>query len=99
MVRGVCVCECAFCSLVVQIDVIGLPFLDMVHADDRDNLSKIQNVTSAEDLQEKAREFFPCVLRMKTNVSPTVRSQAKVQYKVVCGVHAVAWEGVAVCWA
>lgn len=82
-------CHCVLCVLpaplvVVQVDVIGLPFLDMVHTEDRENLRKIQNVKSAEDLQEKAREFFPCVLRMKTNVSPTVRSQAKVQYKVGC---------------
>lgn len=92
VMRGVGCVSVLSVPVVVQIDVIGLPFLDIVHADDRDNLSKIQNVTSAEDLQEKAREFFPCVLRMKTNVSPTVRSQAKVQYKVVCCVHVVAWE-------
>ena len=65
----------------------------MLHAEDSENLRKIQNVTSAEDLQEKAREFFPCVLRMKTNVSPTVRSQAKVQYKVYCSAgYGLWWE-------
>lgn len=95
-----CGCESVVCFVVVQVDVIGLPFLDVLHADDCENLRKIQNVSSAEDLQEKAREFFPCVLRMKTNVSPTVRSQAKVQYKVPC--HACVWsvrDVILFCWS
>jgi transcriptional regulator with PAS, ATPase and Fis domain len=67
------------------IDVIGQDFLELLHAEDRSVLKDLEVRT--EDDIPKLREHTPTVLRMKTNMSPTVRSQAKIQYKVLCVVY------------
>ena len=62
--------------------------MELLHAEDKAVLKEL-NVHSTEDLH-KLRQVSPMVLRMKTNMSPTIRSQAKIQYKVqsTCIVHA-----------
>ena len=64
------------------IDIIGVPFIDLLDPNESSEI-KQKGMKTLGDVFEHYPPQFPTVLRMKTNMSPTVRSQAKIQYKRV----------------
>ena len=67
------------CIPLLQADVVGRPFSDLLHVEDRETLQSFLD-TSDSFWHSGVQHSF--VVRMKTTMASTVRSQAKVQYKV-----------------
>ena len=65
----------------LQPDVVGQPFADLLHEEDRELLQPFLDMSEPIwKTSSHVQQMF--VVRMKTTMSSTVRSQAKVQYKV-----------------
>jgi hypothetical protein len=60
-------------------DTIGEPFGNLIHEDDSKKLEELGTLLIGN--QQKQHMF---AVRMKTNMSPTIRSQSKRTYKVHC---------------
>jgi hypothetical protein len=63
----------------LQADTIGEPFGNLIHEDDSKKLEELGTLLIGN--QQKQHMF---AVRMKTNMSPTIRSQSKRTYKVHC---------------
>ena len=63
----------------LQADVVGRPFADLLHVEDRKTLQSFLDMSDSFWHSGVQHTF---VVRMKTTMASTVRSQAKVQYKV-----------------
>ena len=67
-------------SCLSQADVIGQPFGEMIHPADRRDLEACGGCCEQGD----TRGMF--VVRLRTSMAPALRSEARMEYKVRCGV-------------
>ena len=78
----VCVCDLVMCSVrvcisvLVQADVIGQSFCEILHPEDRRDLMK----GCQECCHGETKGMF--VVRMRTSMAPALRSESRMEYKV-----------------
>ena len=65
----------------MQVDVIGVPFKELLHPDDQTDLKGLLAISPDELIQSHMNKKGMFVLKIRTIVSATIKSESRIQYK------------------